>query len=93
MELSPEILQGIEERAKNLMPPSQMAAQLDLNEDGLKLAIQRHNSEARKAFMRGLSATADTIRKNNIELAMTGSPDHISKCLSAMRDMMNDLSE
>lgn len=83
----------IEELAAMLTPPSQMAALLGVNEDGLKLALSRHGSEARTAFMRGMANTAAKIRENNIELANAGSPDAIRSCFSSMREMLNDLGD
>ncbi len=93
MEINEEICSKIEELAAKLVPPSQMAALLDLNEDGLKLALNRHSSAARKAFLRGMAGTANKIRETNIELAETGSPDAIHGCFTSMREMINDLSD
>lgn len=83
----------IEEMAERLTPPSQMAAMLGVSEDGLKLALSRHGSPERTAFLRGMAATAAKIRENNLALARAGSPDAIRSCLTAMREMINDLDE
>lgn len=88
-----DILNDIEELAAKLTPPSQMAATLGVNEDGLKLALSRHGSPERTAFMRGMAATASKIRENNISLANAGSPDAIHSCFASMREMLNDLSD
>lgn len=86
-------LQQIEQLAAQLTPPSQIAVLLSINEDQLRLAISRHGSDTRQAFMRGLAATATKIRQNNIALADAGSPDAIRSCFQAMREMIDDLNE
>ena len=91
MEINEEVCSKIEELASKLVPPSQMAALLDLNEDGLKLALNRHSHPARKAFLKGMANTANKIRATNIELAETGSPDAIHGCFNSMREMINEL--
>lgn len=88
-----DIIPKIEEMARDLVPPSQMAALTDVNEDSLRMALNRHGSPARKAFLRGMATTANQIRKNNIQLAGAGSPDAIRSCFQSMRDMINDLDE
>lgn len=81
----------IEELAARLTPPTEMAVVLNINEDSLKLALSRHGSPARQAFIRGKAKTAAKIRQNNIDLANAGSPDAIRSCLQAMREMVDDL--
>jgi hypothetical protein len=93
MEEKAEIIEMIEKMASQLTPPSQMAAILNINEDSLKLAITRHGSKTRIAFLRGIAKTADKLRQNNIDLANAGSPDAIRSCFASMHDMINDLSE
>lgn len=87
------VIKQIEDYASRLVPPSQMAALMGVNEDGLKLALNRHSSEERTAFLRGIALTATQIRENNIELANAGSPDAIRSCFASMREMLNDLSD
>ena len=93
MEVTPELCNKIEEMASKLVPPSEMAALLDVNEDGLRLALNRHGSEVRKAFLRGMANTANKIRETNIDLANAGSPDAIRSCFSSMQHMLNDLTD
>lgn len=88
-----EMIDKIEEMAAALTPPSQMAAMLDVDEDGLKARLARHGTDERKAFLRGMSATADRLRRNNIELANAGSPEALRSCFSAMNRMLDDLQE
>lgn len=83
----------IEGMAAVLTPPSQMAAMLDMDEDALKFKLKTHGTEERKAFLRGMSATADKLRRNNIELADAGSPEAVRSCFSAMNRMLDDLEE
>ena len=83
----------IEEMAAALTPPSQIAAILDLDEDGLKQRLALHGTDERRAFLRGMSTTADMLRRNNIELANAGSPEAIRSCFSAMNRMLDDLEE
>lgn len=83
----------IEEMAALLTPPSQMAAMLNVDEDALKSRLTMHGTEERKAFIRGMSATADMLRRNNIELANAGSPEAIRSCFAAMNRMLDDLEE
>lgn len=93
MKATDDQLKKIEEYASKFVPPSQMAALMGVNEDGLKLALFRHGTNERIAFMRGLATTANKIRENNLDLAYAGSPDAIRSCLSSMREMLNDLSD
>ena len=88
-----EICAKIKSMAARLMPPSEMAARLNINEDDLKSGLKKHNSPVRKAFLCGVSETVDEIRETNISVAKTGSPDAIRNCLSAMREMINDIDE
>lgn len=81
----------IEELAKSLTPPSQIAAMLNINEDRLKLSLSLHGSPERKAFLRGMAETAAEIRKNNLALARAGSPNAILSSLLSMREMINDI--
>ena len=88
-----ELIERIEEMAAALTPPSQIAAVLDLDEDELKARLARHGTRERRAFLRGMSATAGRLRRNNIELANAGSPEAIRSCFSAMNRMLDDLEE
>ena len=40
-----------------------------------------------------MSATADKIRRNNIELANAGSPEAIRSCFAAINRMLDDMEE
>lgn len=93
MDKRTEYIERIEELARVLTPPSQIAVILGVNEDGLKLALSRHGSSERTAFLRGMAATADKIRRNNIDLANAGSPEAIRSCVASMNIMLDDLSE
>ena len=88
-----DIIGKIEEMAAALTPPSQIAAILDLDEDGLKQRLALHGTDERRAFLRGMSTTADMLRRNNIELANAGSPEAIRSCFAAMNRMLDDLEE
>lgn len=88
-----EYIERIEELAGVLTPPSQIAVLIGVDEDSLKLALSRHGSAERTAFLRGMAATADKIRRNNISLANAGSPEAIRSCFSAMNTMLDDLSD
>lgn len=88
-----DLMPQIEELARVLTPPSQIAAMLDVDEDSLKSKLSIHGSQERKAFLRGLSATADKIRRNNIELANAGSPEAIRSCFAAINRMLDDMEE
>lgn len=88
-----EITAKIEELASVLTPPSQMAAILNLDEDIFKSNLKMHGTEERRAFLRGMSSTADILRRNNIELANAGSPEAIRSCFAAMNRMLDDMEE
>ena len=88
-----KIISKIEEMAAALTPPSQIAAMLDVDEDELKQRLALHGTDERRAFLRGMSSTADKLRRNNIELANAGSPEAIRSCFSAMNRMLDDLEE
>ena len=86
-----ETITKIEELASVLTPPSQMAAMLGIDEDILKHKISIHGTKERMAFLKGMSATADKLRRNNIELANAGSPEAIRSCFAAMNRMLDDV--
>ena len=90
--ISKDLYPKIEEMAEQLVPPSQMAAVLDVNEDELILALSRHNSECRKIYLRGIYKAAQEIRVANLGLAKAGSPDAIRSCISSMQEMLNELN-
>lgn len=91
IDITDELLTKVEELAKILTPPSQMAVLLNVNEAVLINELSRHNSQLRHSFLRGLANTATDIRKNNIDLATAGSPDAIKSCFESMKDMLNEL--
>ena len=77
--------------AENLVPPSQMAAVLNVNEDELVASLSRHGSDFRNAYLKGIYNTASDIRMANLGLAKAGSPDAIRACMSHMQEMLNEL--
>lgn len=88
-----QMITALEDFGRTLTPPSQIAALLDVNEDSLKLALNRTGSAERHAYLKGLALTANKLRQNNIDLANAGSPDAIRSCFRSMQRMMEELGE
>ncbi|MBQ0072873.1 MAG: hypothetical protein KBT34_01620 [Prevotella sp.] len=78
-------LNDMEEYGKNLTPPCEIAALMDVPESELKAELENEFSPVRKAYMRGVAATAGELRKQNIASAIAGSPASIA---TAMQDIM-----
>lgn len=92
MVYSIDLIQRIEELARQLTPPTEISYLLDINEDQLKLDLNTHGSNVRRAFYRGLSTTANELRCNNIELANAGSPAAVASCISDFKQMLVDIA-
>ena len=82
-------LQKIEEYAKDLMTPRQIAVLLDIDVDRFEALISDKHSEECKAYYKGFVDTELKIHQQNIELALTGSPSAIDNAHSYIENIHN----
>lgn len=67
-------LEKLKEYASNLLPINIIAVLLDVNEYEFRDMISDRKSEVSRTYYRGQAETIAAIRKQEIELAKTGSP-------------------
>ena len=80
MDYSTDLVKKIEEKAKEMMTPSEISFLLDIDETILVDDINSIGNPARRAFFKGMASTANDIRKGIRDLADAGSPFSIAEC-------------
>lgn len=90
IDFSKEIIDKIYEHAKNLTPPADIAALLDIPEDLLELELSCKTSPARRAYRKGKAETALMLRTQQLELASVGSPVAVQLSSLYLREMSTE---
>lgn len=80
MDYSTDLLQEIENLAKEMMTPTEVSALLGIDEQSLCDDIATVNHPVRLAYIRGISTTALELRRALHDTAMAGSPYSIQEC-------------
>lgn len=91
MDYSDDLLSKIQDLSRDLTPPQEMAALLDLDESELRTDINTPGNPARRAFMKGYAETALHLRRQNLELADAGSPAADEACRMYLKRMTRDI--
>lgn len=91
MDYSTDLLLKIEEKAKEMMTPSEISFLLDIDETTLLDDVNSVGSPARKAFFKGVASTANEIRKGIRDLADAGSPFSIAECQRLITRQMAEI--
>lgn len=91
MDYSDDLLSKIQDLSRDLTPPQEMAALLDLDESELRTDINTPGNPARRAFMKGYAETAHHLRRQNLELADAGSPAADEACRMYLKRMTRDI--
>ena len=91
MDYSSDLLNKIQDLSKDLTPPQEISALLDIDETELRNALNTIGSPVRKAFMKGYAETALKLRKQTLELVDTGSPAADEACRGYLKRMIRDI--
>ena len=91
MDYSSDLLSKIQDLSRDLTPPQEIAALLDIDEKELLDDLNTSGHTARRAFMKGYSETALRLRKQNLELSNAGSPAADEACRGYMKRMIRDI--
>ena len=88
--ISDEMLPIIEDAASNLLTIRDIARLIMIDEDFLRREIALPNSQAHDFYYRGKTSILLEIRKQEIKLALSGSPQAVDKALDFINDMNDD---
>lgn len=88
--ISDEMLPVIEEAASNLLTIRDIARLIMIDEDFLRREIALPNSQAHDFYYRGKTYILLELRKQEIKLALSGSPQAVDKALDFINDMNDD---
>ena len=91
MDYSSDLLTKIQDLSRQLTPPAEISALLDIDETELRQDLNTPGHPARRAFMRGYSETALRLRRQNLELVDAGSPAADEACRGYMRRMIREI--
>lgn len=80
MDYSTELLTEIENHAREMMTPTEIAALLNIDERELCDDIATVGHAARNVYIRGISTTALELRRTLHDTALAGSPYSIAEC-------------
>lgn len=92
MDYSSDLLTRIKDLSCQLTPPAEISALLDIDERDFVDDLNTIGHPARKAFLQGCAATANKIRKDNIDLAQAGSPAADEACRGYLIKMMRNIN-
>ena len=90
MNYSQDCLKEIENLASLYLPISDMAVVLDIPADVLREDISDHSSDVSKAYRRGKIASKLKLHKQEMTLAMIGSPQALANARENLLDMEED---
>lgn len=90
MNYSQDSLNQIESMASLYMPISDMAVILDIPADVLREDIAVHSSDVSKAYRRGKISSKLKLHKQEMTLAMIGSPQALANARENLLDMEED---
>lgn len=90
MNYSQDALTQIENLASIYIPISDMAVILDIPEDVLRDDIKDKYSDASKAYRRGKIGSKVKLHKQEMTLAMIGSPQALANARENLMDMEDD---
>ena len=90
MNYSQDCLTEIENMASLYLPISDMAVILDIPADVLREDIANHSSDVSKAYRRGKIASKLKLHKQEMTLAMIGSPQALANARENLLDMEED---
>lgn len=88
--ISPQIVERIEQLAAELTPLAEIAVLVDIDLDILRQEFSNKDSPARLAYFRGKAATANALRKIELEFAKIGSPVAVQQTGEYLREMTLD---
>lgn len=91
MDYSCDLLSKIQELSRDLTPPQEIAALLDIDEKVLLDDLNTPGHSARRAFAKGYSETALRLRKQNLALVDAGSPAADEACRGYLTRMIRDI--
>lgn len=92
MDYSSDLLTAIKDLSSQLTPPAEISALLDFDETEFRNDLNTPGNPARKAFLKGYSATALKLRQQNLELVDTGSPAADEACRGYLKKMILDIN-
>lgn len=90
MNYSQDLLKEIEAYASVYLPISDIAVILDIPADVLRDDIKNRNSDVSKAYRRGKIASKLKLHKQEMTLAMIGSPQALANAHNNRIDMEED---
>lgn len=90
MNYSPDLLTEIEAYASVYLPISDIAVIINVPPDVLREDIRDRHSEVSKAYRRGKIASKLKLHKQEMTLAMIGSPQAIANARENLLDMEED---
>lgn len=90
MNYSKDLLKEIESYASVYLPISDIAVILDIPADVLRDDIKDRNSDVGKAYLRGKIASKVKLHKQEMTLAMIGSPQALANAHNNLIDMEED---
>ena len=88
--LTDDVLDIIEFSAENLLTIREIARLLMCDEDELRQQVANPYSPVHKRYYKGKTTTVLSIRKQEIKLALSGSPQAVDKALDFINDMNDD---